>query len=137
MQVTTGGVTVGVGALIVGSLSVAAVLTVRDENDGRDDCQPQSSELARAASEALLEEYFPVEGGASPTTRTVVLPADQAREILAGGGEAGTVSEPLPEWTDEGYVVIVDHDPRADGPTPPSCYDDTPVVYVEPGRVTG
>ncbi len=132
MNVTTGGISVGVGALIVGTLAVAGVLTVRDENDGRDDCQPQPIEVAKAATQAFMEEYLHPE--ASSTAGAIVMPSDQARELLAqdAGNKAGIVSKPLPEWSEDGYVVVVDHHPKDDSDRP-GCFDETPILYVVSG----
>jgi hypothetical protein len=133
VNVTTGGISVGVGALIVGTLSVAGVLTVRDENNNSDptdsaECQPQPHRVAVAARDALLDEY----------AAAVVVPSDQAGEILGEGKKTGRVAEPLPEWSDDGFVVVVDHVPAVNDPDPPSCYDETPILYMESGpRVTG
>jgi hypothetical protein len=130
VKVTTGGISVGVGTLIVGVLSVAAVMTVRDENDGQAECEPQAFEAARAASESFENEYIHSYNEVSGAERVVVVPSDQARDVL----DKGT---PAPEWSENGYVVIVNYDPEADTPSPPSCYDDTPILYVDPTRVTG
>ena len=130
MRVTTGGVSVGVGALIVGTLGIAGVLTVRDENDGRDDCQPQSFEVAKAATQAFMEEYLHSDSEDSSARGAIVMPSDQARDHV---DKATTV----PEWTGSGYIIIVDYDPATDEPSPPSCFDETPVLYVNPKRVTG
>jgi len=145
VKVTTGGISVGVGALIVGTLSVAGVLTVRDENNNpapahEAECQPQSHEVAVAASEALADDNASSSGrGTAPFTGTVVMPSDQAREmILDGDKKTGAVTERLPEWSDKGYVVVVQYDPAIDGKDPPGCFDETPIVYMNPGsRVTG
>ncbi len=127
---TTGGISVGVGALIVGTLGIAGVLTVRDENDGRDDCQPQPFEVAESATEAFMEEYLHSDSDDSSPTGAIVMPSDQARDQV-------DKSTTVPEWTGSGYVVIVSYDPATDEPSPPSCYDETPVLYVNPKRVTG
>ncbi len=128
MRVTTGGVTVGVGALIVGTLGIAAVMTVRDENDTEDlvECQPQTAAIANAASKAFLEEHFPSGQGDTSLTGSVglVLSSESARNEF---GEATSI----PDWSDRGYVVVVvDADPRS-GQDLPTCFDETPILYVE------
>jgi hypothetical protein len=137
VKVTTGGISVGVGTLIVGALSVAGVLTVRDENntsdpDGSTGCQPQPHDVAVAASEALAEKRSGSSGGeTSPFTGTVVMPSDQARDLLGPGKKAGTLTDSLPDWTEEGYVVVVDYNRATDGQGVSSCFEDTPILYLE------
>ena len=54
------------------------------------------------------------------------MPSDQARDIL-------DKKSPQREWSGSGYVVIVDYDPATDAPSPPSCLDKTPILFVEGG----
>ncbi len=115
MKVTTGGISTAVGILIVGTLAVAAVLTVRDENQSGDGCEPQTFKVATREASDLPD--------------AAVVPSDQVRE------QVGT-KHPLPAWGSEGYVIVVVDDAKK-GATPPGCLGDTPVVYVKPGRVAG
>ena len=139
MKVTTGRISVGVGTLIVGALSVAGVLTVRDENNNptpadEAECQPQTSEVARAASEAFQDEYVRSGRDISSATGSLVVSSDAVRDLLEEARDAGNpVTDPVPEWSENGWVLVVDADPPEDGSAAPTCFDDTPILYVGSG----
>lgn len=129
---TIGGVTIGVAVLIVSSLGVAAVLTVRDENDGRSDCRPQSSEVASDASLAFLDEYRHPKNDGYAAIGSIVVPSATADRLVTEARDKGlAASDPLPEDGPSGYVVVVDYDPTGDGLVPPSCFQETPILYLE------
>jgi hypothetical protein len=115
VNVTTGGITVAAGTLIVGTLGIAALMTVRDENQGPGGCRPQSFEVA-TDDVAELDD-------------AAVVPSDQVRDQV-------DEDYPLPEWDRDGYVIVA-LDRAKKGVTPPACLDSTPVVYVKARHVAG
>ena len=144
MKVTTGGISVGVGTLIVGALSVAGVLTVRDENNNPDptgsaECQPQSKPVAERAERAYLSEHMNPDGEpAAWFSGIYVTTRDDGNDMVEGAGEAGIpASDPLPGSAPDGSLLLVMYDPRAKPPDLPSCFEDTPVLYLGNGPISG
>lgn len=140
MRVTTGGITITVGVLIVLALGGAALKVVREEaNDtpsSFEDCEPQALATARDAQRHLLDRYVRSEPGSFPAwfaganiTRT-----DGLRQLVASVRDEGIpVSDRIPVDFGKGYIVVVNHDPDADLPSLPTCVEGTPVLYVGAG----
>ena len=139
MRVTTGGVTVGVGALIVGTLGVAGVMTVRDENNGASASPPCVSQ-PRAAAELAQDEFtsrfmkpnFQDENdwvvGVGLSNRTA------ANDAIESSEEVGfSASEPLPAAVGDDVVLLVLYDHKQELPELPPCIADTPIAYVGTG----
>ena len=99
----------------------------------RASCQPQSFEVANAATQAFLEEYLQLGAArtSSATGRDRDAVGDQARDHVGQGHHR------FPSGPAAATSSIVDYDPATDEPAPPSCFDETPVLYVNPKRVTG
>jgi hypothetical protein len=140
MHVTTGGITIAVGTVIVLALGGAAVKVVRDEaNDTTaafEDCEPQARATAREAQRHLVAQYVRSEPESATgwftgayTTRTEGL-----RQQVASIREDGIpVSDLIPEDFGEGYILVVNHEPDTDLPSLPTCVEGTPVLYVGGG----
>jgi hypothetical protein len=143
MRVTTGGVTVAAGSLIVGALGVTAVVTIRDEaNDaGSSDCEAQSEATARKARRALIAEHIDSDRDAARRwfTGAFTSRADLVRQTIDTLQEDGVpVSGQLPDEDDEGFVVVVQYNRAGDLPSLPECLEGTPVIYVGGGtRLAG
>jgi hypothetical protein len=115
VNVTTGGISIAVGTLIVGTLGIAALMIVREENEGPAGCEPQSFDVAREEVEQVDD--------------ATVVPVADVRDLVAKG-------YPLPDWSGDGFVIVA-LDRARKGVTPPACLDRTPIVYVRTKRVTG
>lgn len=140
MEVTTGGISVGVGVLIVGTLAVAGVMTVRDENNGGSAspaCVSQSRADAGQAQEEFMSRFVEPDPEAETNAWFVGVGLSNrvaANDAIESSEEVGfPASEPLPSAVGEDLVLLVLYDHTKDVPELPSCIEDTPVAYVGTG----
>jgi hypothetical protein len=139
VKVTTGGVTVAVGELIVGTLGVAGVKTLRDENDTTSEdpaCVSQSRAVAQQAQATFMKQYLEPDFdsadawvvGVGLSDRTAANDAIESSEEVGFGG-----SDRLPESVGDDVVLLVLYDHTKELPSLPACIADTPVAYVGSG----
>lgn len=141
MGVTTGGITVAVGSVMVAALGVAAVATLRDEaNDaGPSRCEGQPEAQAQKAARAFEAEHVKADRAAARRwfVTATTSRADLARQTVESRRKI-PVSGQLPDRDDEGFIVVVHYNPESELPSLPECMQGTPILYVGSGtRLAG
>jgi hypothetical protein len=141
MGVTTGGITVAVGSIMVVALGVAGVATLRDEPSDRGSkqeppCVSQPRDKARQAQRELKRRFLDpdasvVDGwyvGDALSTRKAV------NDLIRRAVEADLpADERLPTAVGDESVLLVLYDFHMAPPSLPACLNDTPVVLVSTG----